>query len=73
MLISLVNETDIASDDMINIINKTSFAMAYQDARHFLNGLHLCSEDGKIVSVCTDGHRLAKYKSQADGDDKICL
>ena len=68
-----MNETDIASDDMINIINKTSFAMAYQDARHFLNGLHLCSEDGKIVSVCTDGHRLAKYKSQADGDDSLSI
>ena len=69
----LGNETDIASDDMINIINKTSFAMAYQDARHFLNGLHLCSEDGKIVSVCTDGHRLAKYKSHAEGKMMIFL
>ena len=58
---------------MINIINKTSFAMAYQDARHFLNGLHLCSEDGKIISVCTDGHRLAKYKSQASGDDSLSI
>lgn len=63
----------IASEDLINIINKTSFAMAYQDARHFLNGLHLCSEDGKIVSVCTDGHRLAKYKSQASCDNDISL
>ena len=69
----LGDETDIASDDMISIIHKTSFAMAYQDARHFLNGLHLCSEAGKIVSVCTDGHRLAKYKSQADGDDSLSL
>ena len=69
----LDNETDIASDEMTNIINKTSFAMAYQDARHFLNGLHLCTEGGKIVSVCTDGHRLAKYKSQADGDDGLSI
>ena len=30
--------------------------MAYQDARHFLNGLYLCAQNGKIVSVCTDGH-----------------
>ena len=64
---------EIASDDLINIINKTSFAMAYQDARHFLNGLHLCSEEGKIVSVCTDGHRLAKYKSQALTDNDISV
>ncbi len=61
---------EISCEDLTNIINKTSFAMAYQDARHFLNGLYLCSEAGKIVSVCTDGHRLAKYKSNAPtGDD----
>ena len=47
--------------------------MAYQDARHFLNGLYLCSEEGKIVSVCTDGHRLAKYKSQATTDSDISV
>ena len=64
---------DIESDDMVKIINKTSFAMAYQDARHFLNGLHLCSEDGNIVSVCTDGHRLAKYKSQAAAADSLSI
>ena len=69
----LCEKKDIASNDMFNIINKTSFAMAYQDARHFLNGLHLCTEDGKIVSVCTDGHRLAKYKSLVDGDDKLSI
>ena len=64
---------EISSDELVNIINKTSFAMAYQDARHFLNGLHLCSEGGKFVSVCTDGHRLAKYKSSASTDDEISV
>ena len=64
---------EIPSDDLMNIINKTSFAMAYQDARHFLNGLHLCSEEGKIVSVCTDGHRLAKYKSSASTSSEISV
>ena len=53
----------ISNDELYNIINKTSFSMAYQDARHFLNGLHICSVDGKLTSVCTDGHRLAKYTS----------
>ena len=53
----------IGNKELSNIINKTSFAMAYQDARHFLNGLHICNDDGKLTSVCTDGHRLAKYTS----------
>tara|TARA_Y100000816_G_C26064454_1_gene559315 strand:+ start:428 stop:1534 length:1107 start_codon:yes stop_codon:yes gene_type:complete len=65
--------TEIASEDVMNIINKTSFAMAYQDARHFLNGLHLCSEGGNIVSVCTDGHRLAKYKSSAKVNNNLSV
>ncbi len=55
--------TPIDEDDVTRIINKTAFAMAYQDARHFLNGLYLTSDNGKLVSVCTDGHRLAKYTS----------
>ena len=63
----------IDSEALLRLINCTSFSMGYQDARHFLNGLHLCSEGGKIVSVCTDGHRLAKYRSQADGDDSLSI
>ena len=60
-------------DELSNLINKTSFAMAYQDARHFLNGLHLCSENGKLVSVCTDGHRLAKYESESTFNDELSI
>ena len=63
----------LATDDLSKIINKTSFAMAYQDARHFLNGLHLCSQEGRIVSVCTDGHRLAKFKSSASASDDLSV
>lgn len=67
--------TPIDCNDIQEIIHKTSFAMAYQDARHFLNGLHLCSLDDKIVSVCTDGHRLAKYvsKSKCNSDLSVII
>ena len=54
----------------MNLINKTSFAMAYQDAR--LNGLHLCSNNGKLVAVCTDG-QTAKYESSDDASDDLAL
>ena len=63
----------IPLDEFNNIINKTSFAMAYQDARHFLNGLHLCSESGKLIAVCTDGHRLAKYESDVDYNGNLSI
>lgn len=65
--------SSIDSLELDNIIKKTSFAMAYQDARHFLNGLYLCCDNGKMVSVCTDGHRLAKYTSSASADDSLSL
>lgn len=64
-------EIDIS--ELTLIINKTSFAMAYQDARHFLNGLYLTAQDGKIVSVCTDGHRLAKYVSNTNCSDELSV
>ena len=60
------NAISISNVELSNIINKTSFAMAYQDARHFLNGLHICNDGEKLISVCTDGHRLAKYTSSTN-------
>ena len=54
---------NLSQDELSKLISKTSFSMAYQDARHFLNGLHICTLEGMLVSVCTDGHRLAKYTS----------
>lgn len=65
--------TEIDCMELLNLINKTSFAMAYQDARHFLNGMHICNEDNKIISVCTDGHRLAKYTSTISIDNELSL
>ena len=60
-------------EELYNIINKTSFAMAYQDSRHFLNGLHICNDNGKLISVCTDGHRLAKYTSTISFNNDISV
>jgi DNA polymerase-3 subunit beta len=42
------------------LLDKTSFAMAHQDVRYYLNGVLLELADGRIVAVATDGHRLAK-------------
>ncbi|MFA5664957.1 DNA polymerase III subunit beta [Castellaniella sp.] len=42
-----------------DLFNQVHFAMAHQDIRHYLNGLLLVLEPGKIRVVATDGHRLA--------------
>ena len=44
------------------LFNKTQFAMAQQDVRFYLNGLLLELLPNTVVSVGTDGHRLAKSK-----------
>lgn len=42
-----------------NLLDKTSFAMANQDVRYYLNGLLFDFHDGTLSTVATDGHRLA--------------
>lgn len=40
-------------------LERTSFAMAQQDVRYYLNGMLFEINDGKLILVATDGHRLA--------------
>ncbi|MSR16086.1 MAG: DNA polymerase III subunit beta [Gammaproteobacteria bacterium] len=42
-----------------DLLESTSFAMAHQDVRYYLNGLLLELDSGRIRAVSTDGHRLA--------------
>lgn len=42
------------------MLEKTSFAMANQDVRYYLNGLYLKLDSQSITVVATDGHRMAK-------------
>ncbi|GAB6039938.1 DNA polymerase III subunit beta [Endothiovibrio diazotrophicus] len=41
------------------LIDKTSFAMAQQDVRYYLNGLMLEMTGDELRAVASDGHRLA--------------
>lgn len=52
------------------IIERTSFAMAQQDVRYYLNGLLLETGPGRLRAVATDGHRLALCDAEAaiEGD-----
>lgn len=49
----------IAASDLKKLIDKTSFAMAQQDVRYFLNGMLWELESSRLRVVATDGHRLA--------------
>jgi DNA polymerase-3 subunit beta len=47
------------------LIDKTSFAMAQQDVRYYLNGMLFEVTAGRLRSVATDGHRLAMCDAEA--------
>lgn len=54
------HEFSIQQKQLNRLLTKTSFSMAQQDVRYFLNGLLLEIHNDHILSVATDGHRLAK-------------
>lgn len=44
---------------LLKVIEATTFAMAVQDVRYYLNGMLLELKDQQLRTVATDGHRLA--------------
>ncbi len=50
---------EIPSARLLALFRATSYAMAQNDSRHYLNGLLLVLRDGRLRAVATDGHRLA--------------
>ena len=57
--------------DLHTLIERTSFAMAQQDVRYYLNGLMLEPGAGVLRAVATDGHRLALCELQADVGEEV--
>lgn len=66
--ISSVYEFNVPQSMLKELIEKTSFAMAQQDVRYYLNGLMMEVSSGLIRTVATDGHRLAYCEKAIDGD-----
>ncbi|NBC10823.1 MAG: DNA polymerase III subunit beta [Planctomycetes bacterium] len=49
------------------LLERTSFAMAQQDVRYYLNGVLVELTPDQAVAVATDGHRLAKVTTALEG------
>jgi DNA polymerase-3 subunit beta len=47
-------------------LEKTTFCMANQDVRYYLNGLLLHISNNKLELVASDGHRLSIYEDQLE-------
>ena len=54
----------LKTNDLIRLIDKTSFAMSLEETRYYLNGIYLHAvkdaEGEKLRTVSTDGHRLSR-------------
>ena len=62
------NIFSIKSSQLLELFQKTSFAMANQDWRHYLNGCLFEKSLNALNMVATDAHRLAIYKSELAGE-----
>ena len=62
------HSVDIEGRKLADMFDKTKFAMSNEETRYYLNGVYLHNdpETGNILSVATDGHRLAKYTMSVD-------
>ena len=62
--IQLKSELVIDAQVLLNLINKTKFAISNEETRYFLNGIYLHNKkienNDYLCLVATDGHRLAK-------------
>jgi DNA polymerase-3 subunit beta len=54
----------LSQSKLRRVIERTSFAMAQQDVRYYLNGMLLEVHNGWLRGVATDGHRLAMCAMQ---------
>lgn len=60
-------EFEIERRALKKLIDKTSFSMAQQDVRYYLNGLSIETENQIVRAVATDGHRLAISSCSLEG------
>lgn len=54
-----IDEISLPQSALKSLLDETSFAMASQDVRYYLNGLLLERDNNALRAVATDGHRLA--------------
>jgi DNA polymerase-3 subunit beta len=58
-LVENIENIEVNEAEFKNMMDKTSFAMANQDVRYYLNGLLFDFSGSQLRAIATDGHRLA--------------
>jgi DNA polymerase-3 subunit beta len=62
--LNLNRQVKIATDELLRMINKTTFAISNDETRPALNGAFWKADENEMLMVATDGHRLAKYSGK---------
>ncbi len=65
----VVERIQIPEAALRELIERTSFAMAQQDVRFYLNGLLFDLREESLRCVATDGHRLALCEAELPGNN----
>ena len=65
---TLAKEITLNGKELSNGIGKVSYAMASNDVRYYLNGLHFNFTGDQLDLVATDGHRLARTEVESKAD-----
>jgi DNA polymerase-3 subunit beta len=60
------NAITLQQKELKNLLHHVQFAVAQQDIRYYLNGLLLLTDGQQLISVGTDGHRLAYIATGLD-------
>lgn len=73
------HQLTVKQGQLKRLIDRTSFAMAQQDVRYYLNGMLWELQGNQLRVVATDGHRLAMctlkddLSFKGDGDTQVIL
>jgi len=59
---------ELERNDLVDLVQKTSFAMASGDVRYYLNGMLFELGDSEVRCVSTDAHRLAFARKSREGE-----
>src|SRR6184192_1567598 len=62
-----VNFVPVDPTALLEMIEKTQFAISADETRHNLNGVFFESGEGDVRMVATDGHRLSLVQRRLDG------
>jgi DNA polymerase-3 subunit beta len=59
----------IGADVLLRALTRVRFAAGKADVRYYLNGVHVQIDQGSLLTVASDGHRIAVCETALDGDE----